>query len=606
MKGVTLKIKSAIISLPTGIAITAENPAFSSDNTGKSYSFPLKISWTAETKNLFNHAYRLDAFVKVEALPVHIYHHGLPIMRGVIKTGENNQSNNESFECHFRNTENEVFSKLNDFKLAEALPKIVIPQKDPSLLILRLNNIAATVGFTYRFILGKEYTYTAQSNQQIEVMSHFKDAINADFPNTAQTVSVPNYTELHIQLTDSYSPFVSVLNTGGLVVMYYKTWTQATHDNFIAFLKNTLAVPRNDISFNFIVNEYLYETKNPGYFFPWVNRAYYENNEWIVPTNKPSDLEHFERAFIPFYRLKYVLQRMCDRVGLLGIKTENGEDWWQDFEKILMDNNYALDNVRQDYVYTSPTLTEFKYLNCHAREIDPQNHILDITGKQFLSDICNTLNLEYSYEAGYILLKRANKVIDTPPHYWNDIQIDSPQRSFKDDKGFRLVYKKDDSELLPPLLAFEKGEASERIELPIGTFVDFDTLGIVKTKRQGSTTAYGIGKKTYAMRFYFDRGFVNGILKSSITGDYFSFDLHHIKGIYQIFWRGTAELRGKAYTLEIIRTIPPYQLAQLLTFKKAKVHLQTADGSVRAFIKTIEAKLIDEKNVKVKFTFLVG
>jgi hypothetical protein len=608
MKGVYLKIKSAAVALPTGLSITAENPAFSSEYTGKAYSFPLKLEWNTDTKALFKHAYRLDAFVKIEALPVHIYHHGLPITRGFIKTGENNQSNNETFECHFKNTDTDIFAKLNDFKISEVLPKIDVPQVDPSKLIVRLNSTSAVPGTTYRLILGKEYFYVANSNQQIEVIAALKDAINADFPGTAQTINVPNYTELHITLTETYSPNVLVESTSGLVILYYKTWTQATHDNFIAFLKTALITPREDVAFPWIVNENFYETKNPAYFFPWINRCYYENNNWVIPLNLPSDEEYFERTFQPFYRIKYVLKKICDRIGALGIK--NDENWWQDFEKILMDNNYALDNVRKDYVYetvNNNVLNVYKFLNCYTRQIDPANHLNDITAKQFLTDICSTFNLNYSYEAGYIVLKRSNMVFDAPPQYWNDVILNTTQRSFKDDKGYRLTYKKDDNEQLPALPSRDKGEASERIELPISTMVASDSSGLVKTQRYGSTTAFGIGKKPFAMRFFFDKGFQNGIYKSSITGDYFSFDLNHPTiSFYKVFWEGTAELRSKAFSVELTRSIPPYQLMQLLTFRKSKIYLNTPDGSVRIFIKTIETKLIDEKNVKVKFTLLVG
>lgn len=606
----------------TAIAITATNPALSKDNVGKVYSLPFKLAWTPQLLSLFKHARRLDARTKAQNLYAYIKLADFHLAKGIIKTNdENSKSSQKSLNLYFKKDNNAVLKKLEDFKIAEVCPKIVIPQPKFAGYKIKLKNSTVTPGNSYYLqVNDTQYQYTAASNQPIEVMFHFRDVINAQYPSVATVYNNQDTGNLELILTasTSFSPRLDkfgIIDFGGFQYITYASYAEATHDNFITFFRENLDTPREDISFNWITNNDFYQGKNPTFFFQWFNYAikYPNDPDWQVATNTPSVSEEFERSFIPFYRFKYLMAQMLERIGLEDMEFDGDPDIWTDILTIVIDNNCALDNVRKDFFFT-PTDAQGKefFLNCHVNEINPSDHLPDMTAKTFLDAFANFFNFDYEVtDAKKLLFKKKNRIFSQPTQII-DTLIEGYERGYKNDNGFVLRYVKNETELLndATLQPYQVGAGEVVIELPISTLHLDDSFAIVRTHRVGSTTAFSLGKKAFPLRFFFDKGIKEGLYWSSDnTADHISLDINHpTKGLYEIFWKNSAELEAAGYPLSIELMTSPQALHELLTFNQSKVYLMTDAGNVMAYIKEVSSKIRNPSGqlIRVKLELVVS
>lgn len=602
------------------INITAINPALSTDNTGKVYSLPFKLPWSPQLLNLLKHTRRFDAATKPQSLRAYIKVAGFFLTKGVMKSNDsNNKSTALSFDVHFKKDNNAILSKLTDFKISEVCPKIVIPQTVFAGYKIKLKNAATPGAYYFISVNNTQFSYTQNSNQAIEAMTHFRDAINAVYPAAASVFNnvSAGYLELIITCTASFSPIMDkpgVIESGGFEYVHHSNYANAVLENFKLFFLENILNPRTDISFNWVINEEFYQGKNPKFFFPWFNYAFkYDGDpDWTIPHNNPSVTEEFERSFIPFYRLSYVFDRILNRIGIDSMAFEGNQDIWSDLMTLIIDNHTALDNVRKDYFFTANDSQGVeRFLNCHVAEILSAEHLPDVSAKAFLDAFAESFNLEYDVtDANILLFKKKNRIFSQPTVVW-DTFIEDYKRGFKDKNGFTLRYLKVEQELYSDatLQPYKVGEGSDIIEMPFAP-VHVDTgFNIVKSRRFGSTSAFNFGKKTFPLRFFFDIGKVQGrYYGSDHTTDNISLAFEGEKGMYEILWKGSAELKNTGFPVSIERMIAPQELHHILSFKNSKVFLITENGHVRAFIQEVSTKIArnSPKLLRVRFELIIG
>jgi hypothetical protein len=608
-----LVLKNTSIPIDDSVTINVTNPALDNDNRGKTYTYPFKLKWTPQLLNKLKHARRFDAKVPVQNLKTTIKHHNIQIAKGDLKTNEGFQSTENSLSIHIKDDSNAILEKLQDVKLSDLCPKIVIPQVIEGKYKLTVPS-TVTPGFNYFLDMnGNRYSYTPVTTQPIEVLTHLKDAINTDFPNAAVIINNSPGLELHIIPTDLFTPKIEQ-TVVGLSYIYAKNYSDSVQENFYNFLKSSYTTPRNDISFNFIRNVNFYDGKNLDIanHLNWVNPIFYQDNDWQVKANPPkilssADEYFFSNTYLPFFRLSYIFTRILERLQLSGVVRCYGTPlWWSDVETLLIDNSYALDNIRKDW-YWDNSGTE-KYINCHVKEIDPSNHLPDMTAGKFLNDFADFLNLSYKIEGNDLVFSPKNKIFNNKAQKI-DSYIKAHLRDYKDDNGYTMKFLKNDVELHTSLTELQEkkvGKGEEVIELPISTLFNDTTFETVHTDRRGGSLAFGIGKKAIPLRVFFSRP-NSGYLGASNTGDFISLDINGTNGLYQTVWKGSAELRAGGYPLSIERVVTPQYFAKLITFENSKVMLLSDNGNVRAFASKITAKVTGkEKMIRAKIELIVG
>jgi hypothetical protein len=602
----SLLLKKDTIAVDS-VTINATNPALDNDNRGKTYTYPFKLKWTPQLLNQLKHARRFDAKVAIQNLKATLTHNNVQIAKGILKTNEGFQSSYEHISIHIKDDSNAIVEKLQDVKLADLCPKLVINQAIEGKYKLTVPAVT-TVGTTYFINLNsKNYSHTAASTQSIEVLTAIKNAINADYPGVATTINNSPGLELHITTSDNFNPRIEEF-TGGFTFIYAKNYADSVHENYHVFLKNSLVNPRTDVSFNFCYNDGFYEGKNKDFFFQWFNYASFESNDWNVRKNTPSVTEHFERSFIPFYRLSYIFSRILERLQLSGVVRCSGNPvWWSDIEKILIDNNFALDNVRKDWFWESGQTVE-KYLNCHVKEIDPANHLPDMTAHKFLNDFSDFFNLSFKIVKNDLVFSPKNAIFSQKTQVW-DTMLKGYANDYKDNLGYTLAYQKSEYELHTDTAQLQPrtiGEGDTKITLPASTLYNDSSFEFCYSKRLGGTAAYGIGKKPFGLRFFFTKP-TPQYLGCSHTLGHLSLQIEGEKGLYNILWKGSAELRAGGYPLSIERMVTPSYLSKLMTFEKSKIQLMSDNGNVRAFVQKVSGK-IDTNNqlIRAKIELIVA
>lgn len=600
------------------VTITALNPALSDDNTGKVYSYPFKLPWSPQLLHLLRHARRFDAIATAQNLSAYIQIANIILTKGFIQTNDASaKSTDKSIDVYFKKDNTAILTRLNDFKLAELCPKIVIPQTVKAEYRLKLKN-PPIIGQPYFIrINNQELRYVPNSNQPIEIFQHLSDAINIQYPSVSSVYNnqLTGNLELVITLSVDFSPQMErpgMVDLGGFEYIHHSNYAHAVHRNFMSFFKSCVITPRTDIGFNWIINTEFYQGKNIDYFFPWFNYAFHYDNDpdWTIPENQPSDQESFDRSFIPFFRVSYIFERISEKLGLTAIEYEGDSAIWADLMKLMIDNHTALDNLRKDYFFDSQNSQGVeKWLNCHVPEIDPADHLPDMSAKAFVDAFANGFNLDYDVTDNKTLVfKKKNRVFGQPLWAITDF-ISGYQRGFKEDKGFQIRLAKIDEELETPISPLTIGEGADIIQLPFSTLQDSEEWRIVKSRRYGSTLAFGLGKKRFPLRFFFDKGlYQNRYLSSGLSTDNISLLPTGEKGLYAQFWQGSAELQSKGYPLSIERMMSPQEFHHALTFKNSKVLLMSDNGHVQAIIKEISTKINRKqapKLLKVKMELVV-
>jgi hypothetical protein len=605
-----LNIKNKLVTLDgkQSLTLNVANAYFESDRKEKNYSYPLKLKLTPEFKAIIQHANRLDARrAKAQNIKASIFYKNQLLQRGYISNIEGVQVTNDQYACYFKKDAEAVWAKLAKYKIADCLSMLEIPQTVVALYSYTISP-QATVGKLYRInINGEDFDVYAPVNQQMSVIGGLKNLINVKYPGVASTVNHQGYVSLDITPTKDFTPIIRPLSTSDFIVLYEKSYAKSIQENFVNFILTYTIAPRSDVSFNFVQCPGFYAQKNNkiniGNFF---NRVEYQNSNWNVYKNEPSVDEHFENSYIPFYRIKYIFEKIALKIGIDSFDFSVLGD---DFDKLLMDNNYALDNVLKEVIQVGNN-KDYGFLNAFVSKIDPANHVFDQSCQEFISDFCNTFNLTPFLIANKMQFRRNEDVFNQQAVKIENMQPEY-SRAYKDDNGFIVKYT-DDVEKINnkgQLDSFTKGEGQNDIALPFST-LPLNSLTTVDMAREGSTTAFGIGKKTIAKRLFFDyqENSNSPFRAANHSTPTMSLLIQGANGLYLKQWQRTAQLRASGYPLSITSYMSLYNLKRFAEMKQTKVIVETEHGTTTAYVKELSAKLNNTNSpfTEVKFELIAG
>jgi hypothetical protein len=369
------------------VQITISNPVFDPDRISRVFTLPFKLPITSRNSMAMQFRHRFDSSQRLSTTNAQLSINSNHLDSGEIKIIG---SVPDAIEVAFQNNQVDLVDQLSNVNLWEIMDTITIPDTAPSALI------TLTV-FTppLEYIIGIDgniYGLTAAETASMttaQVAVALRDQINADYPGMAST-STGTVLHLDSAMIDAAPCDWSAMVN--LEILSYYTVGRRVMRNFTNYVNSVRSTPSNKIVFPVVRWENFYGTDNPAY-----TKAVNKHIGTTVYENTPSLQQEWEVTYIPFVKVRYILERIALAIGVGYIKNENIPD----FERLIVPNNYAFDAMYYNYYEDEQN----KYLNGFGTAIDLNRHVPRITALEFIRRLVASLNLTCEYKDGGLVFR---------------------------------------------------------------------------------------------------------------------------------------------------------------------------------------------------------
>lgn len=600
------------------LTVTVNNPIFDTENADRIYSYPMRLKWTDKNKVALNFGNRVDSPVNINPIGLIMKINGNTFEKGIGVIDEDSFS---EFQMNFQNNTRAILTELEALDISTILDTVLIPQNviiphwyfnvknyNSTLFALTINNVQYSVSNTPGTGFDKSVHLTYLANQ-----------INAVYPGLAFYDSASN----RLKLSDpDYKYKITVGYVNSLESSDFANYNQAQAANFYHYLASEFDNPSVSHRFPLIRNEDFYPTqKRPESYQGYINFQKKQGANLIQGENEAYTAPDFRYTFVPYVRVRYVLNKIAAALNILPIQFEFENS--AEFENLLIVNNQCLDSLIEDtYTDFNTGISQKKTLNAFRKKIDLNEHVPSMTAKDFLIALAG-VNLYFVVEDGTIIFRKKNESVKLPITDMTDkIDIDLTRKR-KKSEGFTIDYKRDKSESVSisgQLQKYVEGLGKNPIEIPFYTLPDtiYEGTKLPLSTQQGSTDYEGIGKKTFQLALIFDRGLqidsagrqyyqassgVTNFMGETIG--YYSLDINGDVGLFHQFFDGIVELMDGNIYISMMR-LSAHELATLRQWRTiGKIYLSTETGSILCVIKNIQFKAstrsVGEVVCKVEF-----
>jgi hypothetical protein len=592
----SIRINDAdFLELPTDTAInlTLINPAFDAQGIARTYSFPLRIPLTPANRVTLDHQHRLDTRIRKKYIPQDIILDGLPFESGRALVEEHTESLSE---ITFQNEDLTRIDALSDINIRDLLGIIEIPQTETTSYVLTGEggpNFLITIN-------GVLYSAGGLGVPRADALSDLADAINVDYPGVA-SYNVPS-DEFRL-ITTEETFVISFANTDFSLVSE-QTLSDAREKNLQAYITAAAASGTTPVAFPVVYAPNFYR-RNFRYRFYLNHRI---DGNYL--TNGYGAEFGWETTYVPFVRLRYILDLIAAELGIEEIVFDLPTAQAAELNSLLIYNNVSLDQLRLE---TSVIFGE-KEKNGFKTSITLADHVPDYSAAELLDRIKGYFNLNLRFERNRLLLRPNLRQAASVAKDWTSITNPAYQRTTTEGGGVVLTFDKDTStDWAPTHDDVIIGDGSNTYTLPAKPLHD-RTLPLFEESNEGWKVAAIEGQtgtsepldletENLTLRLFFDRGQQENEtgklywMGSTETTDYaaasigtISLGLSPTDGIYQTFWRGWTQL---LFSPTITR-IAALSLAQLLDLRKwvnTKIYIHHPEGETTAIVERIQIKI---------------
>jgi hypothetical protein len=595
---IALTYKGKLVELRPGVKlnITGSNPAFDPAAAGRVFSFPFSVPVTPANSAVFKHLQRLDAKQQVssdEDAPAALVVDGSPFETGFLSVGSVTQDN---MEMNFGNLAWKVLDDLGDIKIRDFMPVVDINQVQIPRWFFTVTTGLYDTYFIH--INGTLISFTLPGGGTLDdAGTGLAAAINAVYPGTATYVSATD--TLDIKALDNDPFVVDYADAQGITMTTSQTLAEATQKSLKTHIEDITATPIASHSFPVVRHKGLYNGLNTD-FYNYVN--YQHDGDFGL--NTPQIGMTWTYTYMPYVRLKYVFDQIAAAAGLVWA----GEIYeTADFAQLSIWANYAMDKVRLEF-YTDA----LKYLNGFKKSYDLKYYVPDMSARDFILAVCDTLNLYFDPVGDTIYLRRrVDQLTKTPLRL--DGQVSALYKLTKVvNKGVTLRFKEDVADVekeTDQLDDYVIGEGVNIIEVPIRPLHDRqqsdDLVGstgwrMCSVECKGSSDELGLGITAAPFRIFFDRGVQEDLvglvypmsshLDTDTTGTVIgalSLEWDGDQGLYQTLWKHWAELKV-AQTVEVSVVLPVGVLGRMLRWEEPVLRWYHPLGEVTGVIKSVQ------------------
>lgn len=582
------------------LSITLSCPIFDPDRVARTFSLPFKIPLTPANRKAILHANRFDAHNSWDPTSARLFVGGGEFDNGeFVVLG----SNDKEIDAVFRNAPTTLLDDLDKIKIYEILETVDIDQIIEAVATLTVH----PPPFAYQIRVGSiDYTLGIGGSSSMttgEVALYFANLINADYPGMAEATS----TELKLDSfkIDEYPVFFSGLS--GFTVASYISSGQASQANFLNHVETLFDTPADTHVFPVVRWRSFYEGKNKLYV-EIVNPCF----DGTALQNEPNEEETlFKYTYIPFIRLKYILNRIKEHVGI-GYLAGYVDD--PEFQRLILPNNYSCDRSYRSYYDTSDS---YLYLNGFVPEIDLNAHVPRMSALDLIKKLAASLNLIIEYKDGGLYFSKVIDLLSLPPANWTKyVDNNGISLKLKQPKGLVLDYVENTKDAEPKsgqLGKYTLGAGGNNQYLPFNTFVEFGadlqdhgTFRCPRTNQPGRSFIFGGKENDLTFHLLFDRDTgTNTELEEYVyaTHDEYASDHSTVVGELSLELTGDLGLVAQnfgdslkipdASDIDVAIVIPIGEIYRIRAWKNARITFYHPNGTVIAIIKSVEAQLVE-------------
>jgi hypothetical protein len=371
-------------------------PVFSAEVGDNSHSLSFNLPGSVHNERMLGN-YQNPQVINSKVIyeNITLWFDGLPIEEGSLII-QRSQGKNRSFSARFETGISSVAPILKEAKLVDL---DLGGQRDIAGAATAL--VELSIAFTSYYMsaalqvngtIYSVYWYDQLDNEGL--LNAFANQINADNASIHVDASVSGVgvnAELHLTASAGYTTLEIDINPVGnsytWTVLSEAAQAVAIHTALISHM-NTVAtdpIGYHDYCFFPVFNPSFYDGQNPDYL-EYINFWDWDTNSFLPNTSSLN--EGWRNTAIPFVRVAYLLEKICEFIGYTDISTFTQLD---EFQGLCLYNNVSLDQVRNDGSGDFNGFTAF---------IDLRNHIPeDLTCSDLIIYIRDTFNLSFEVDS---------------------------------------------------------------------------------------------------------------------------------------------------------------------------------------------------------------
>lgn len=572
--------------------ITINNPAFDPQRIGRAYSYPIRIQHTQRNLFITKHQHRLDSRGRQQYLSAKAYIKDQLFQEGRVLLEE---ATSKFTEAIFQNFDISRLETLADIEIRSLMPTISITQTERATYKLTPGS-----GPVYQITINDTlYQEGALGVPKNTALAGLASDINADYPGTALYNAIDDLFELRTTEDEFNISFAATMFT----LFSEQTLADARQLNLEAYIDSVVGDSAAPVAFPVVYVPKLYSNQNfrfQGYANWRLNSGYLDNGHY--------DKLLWETTYIPFVKLRYVLDQVASTAGLDDIIFSLPADQQADMDSLLIWNNYTLDEVRLENNLEANGLDLYK--NGFKTAINLAEHVPDYTAEELLQRLASSCNLHFKYENNKLYLVPNRQQIAQAELDWTSYTQPEYERTFTDGDGVTISFEEDiDDPFETQFDNFTIGDGNNELELPFrpihaSSRPNFNNSGhrwkTATVEQKGSTDALEMETEQLTLRLFFDRGqqqdengdtywlgsYDNTDYDGASTGA-FSLDFPGEAGLYNTFWKDWAVLIFSPLITRLIQ-LPVSELLQAKKWQRTKVYIYDNQGATLAVILRIQ------------------
>lgn len=593
------------LELPPDVKMTVVtvNPACDQSVVGRAFSYPFTLPQTQRNLAAMRHFSRLDSRYREDEFPARIYLGTDLYQVGVLTITEIT----DVIEATFSNQERRLIDYFSRIKLRDLVDMIEIPQDIEPIWVWELNTSGPITVFKIQI---NETTFSITTASADVAGAALVLQINDMYPGVASYNSGTNY--LTIDPGWNYDPFVvRSCPAWGMEIHNFTNTALAREANFRAWVSNLRDSPAEWGCFPYVRWSQFYQLEGGGaggINIAFVNAIFGSPpGMFAAPKNPVTDLpKRWNQVFVPFVRVKYVLDRIMETIESLTGWT--GEIYAEDdTERCLIFSNYAMDQEQSDYWPNNDVddLGPDQYLNRHQPQVPLKELVPNISALEFVEQYCGVRNLYITTNGttSVEFRRRKDQVTDVPRDWRAYLQ--KPRTLYvvnRQGAGLKYVDEPLEMASVPDQLLPINADAGRQTEIA-GTLYDvWAPVPCCYTVSPGRSAEWRSGDGEDAtLRFLFERGVTDdylgqAYLRSSHTdldvdgvtqiGDY-SLEIQGPSGLYERFHKGWLHLQDRP-TADLYFVLPASEIKEMSKWKNARVKIYDPQGDVVVVVKSLE------------------
>jgi hypothetical protein len=556
------------------------NPQFETDRHSRAYALSLNGIWNSE--NLKRFAFnRLDGKPKTHiAACLHLF--DVPIVQGEVVLSEMNEV---AFNATFESDVLRCVDMMKKIKLHDVLPVIDIPGELPIYRMLLVRN-----GWNPCRITVNGYEYVRHPSLHGGLINRMIDEFFIPQINARIGRNVASRWNEDYLLISGWDLTVETAANNGVEIDVYADEAKTRQKNFKNWIKQLYLTPNEAVVFAPVYAPNFREKRFGTYLnLHWGNDLVATDVPMNEPT-PPADTENSQYSYAPFFRVQWILKKIGEAMKC---PVFFEKDLLVEWQKLLLFSDVSLDDtldVREHVLNTLANLS-LNRLNCFKRKIDPKDHFSDITGFDFVKDICLSFGLWMDLRWDGVYLKRLN--YDSPEIPF-ELETDQFVRQLNLSTGEKLILTSGET--------FSVGTIENITDVSIPVF-------LLKQTFDGSAAVWYEGKEKdgKGYKFAFDAGlrgassvrFPAAVVDLTWNDEKVAMASLLFMLFVEQFHRPYLYRKGDTLTVPQKTTIIQWQQWQKVG---ARIRLQTSHGSTIGMVSNVE---MDSKTMLSKLEIIV-